>query len=476
MLRRVAARRRAGRRLARAEHERLQAGGHHERRGRVDEQHLEELERRDLVQREPPRVVRSEIHLLEILVEDAPREELERALPGEHQVGVARGLREERRARHARGPAVVRERRPQLLVIAHERALDVGHVARRSLLALEEVGVEAGRPAHGLAGVVELEVEARERRVEPLAEELDARRVAQVDAVDREPVLPVREVRLARVARRRVAREARAGDHAAACAEQEDGGLIADLHAGAGDERHAPPQIDGRAAPREVLVATGAAQLIVERVEPSVGRLADVALARLRQLRTLVGPAGRRRPRRASGRCRGRAAATSRTRRCPRGAAGGAASRTPAPRGAAGCRCPSAAPRPAPSSPGARCGAARAGASSAASGPGAPPRRRVSAASSACRRRPPRAGCGPRRRARGPSARSPRRRWSALPARLRRAPTWGRVLPRGGPPAKHTALPPGARTSERPHRTLGPASGAATAARPRRVVRGADGR
>jgi hypothetical protein len=50
------------------------------------------------------------------------------------------------------------------------------------------VRVELGRPAHGLAGVVDDEVEPLARREQVAAERLDARRVAQVEPEDLEPV------------------------------------------------------------------------------------------------------------------------------------------------------------------------------------------------------------------------------------------------------------------------------------------------
>ena len=60
---------------------RLQARRHHERRRRVHEQHLEQLQRRDLVQRDATSCA-SEVHLLEILVEHAAREQLGEVFPG----------------------------------------------------------------------------------------------------------------------------------------------------------------------------------------------------------------------------------------------------------------------------------------------------------------------------------------------------------------------------------------------------------
>jgi hypothetical protein len=61
-------------------------------------------------------------------------------------------------------------------------------------------------------------------------EDLDGRRVAQVEAVHVQAVLPVGEVGLARVAGSRVVREARGRDHAAAGPQHLERRLEADLH------------------------------------------------------------------------------------------------------------------------------------------------------------------------------------------------------------------------------------------------------
>jgi hypothetical protein len=56
--------------------------------------------------------------------------------------------------------------------------------------------VEAGRPAHRLARVVDDEVEPVAGGEQVVAERLDARRVAQVEPEDLEPVAPLVEVGL----------------------------------------------------------------------------------------------------------------------------------------------------------------------------------------------------------------------------------------------------------------------------------------
>jgi hypothetical protein len=112
-----------------------------------------------------------------------------------------------------------------------------------------------------------------------LAEQLDARRVPQIDAVDVEPARPLGSVDLAREPARGIAREPRRDDHLGARAQQEHRGLIADLHAPAGDERDAAAQI-GRLVPLPpVELGTRRAHLVVEVVQLVELGLAHVAHA-----------------------------------------------------------------------------------------------------------------------------------------------------------------------------------------------------
>ena len=136
---------------------------------------------------------------------------------------------------------------------------------------------EAGRAAHGLAGIVEDEVEPRQSFAEPAREQLDARRVPQVDAVHLQPVAERGVVGLLRVARRGVDREARGDDHVRAGAQQLERGLVTDLDARAGDQRVAAVQVGGLLALGVVDVAAVAAHRVVVAVHLRVRLLADVA-------------------------------------------------------------------------------------------------------------------------------------------------------------------------------------------------------
>ena len=161
----------------------------------------------------------------------------------------------------------------------------------RRTLALQHVAVELGRPAHGLAGVVDDVVESLVGREQVVAELLDARRVAQIEPVDLEPFLPVGEVGLQRVTGGGVAREPRRHDQVGACSEQLDPGLVADLDAAARQYRDATLEIRRLRPLREVERRARRAELVVEGVELAVGLLADVAVLFLVRLPRRLGVA-----------------------------------------------------------------------------------------------------------------------------------------------------------------------------------------
>ena len=162
-----------------------------------------------------------------------------------------------------------------------------GHRPLCGGLALDHVAVEVGRSPHRLAGVVDDEVEPLPRGGQVGAERVDARGVAQVEPEHLEPVAPLAEVGLARVPGGAVAREASRDDQVRACAEQLDPGLVADLHATAGEESHASCEVGDLAALREVEVAALGAELVVERVHLDVVPLADITVLRLDHLAPL---------------------------------------------------------------------------------------------------------------------------------------------------------------------------------------------
>ena len=82
------------------------------------------------------------------------------------------------------------------------------------------------------------------------------------------------------VPRRRITRESRRDDQLGTAAQQFDAGLVADLDPATGEQRDRAVQIGQLAALVEVELATGRAQLVVERVQSGVSPFAHVAVLR----------------------------------------------------------------------------------------------------------------------------------------------------------------------------------------------------
>jgi hypothetical protein len=114
------------------------------------------------------------------------------------------------------------------------------------------VRVKRRRPAHGLACVIDDEVETRARLQHLAAERLDARRVPEVETENLEPIGPFAKIGLARIARRRIVREACCYDKVRSRAKQLEAGLISDLHATACQKRHTAAKVGKLGALREV--------------------------------------------------------------------------------------------------------------------------------------------------------------------------------------------------------------------------------
>ncbi len=140
--------------------------------------------------------------------------------------------------------------------------------------------VEVGRTTDRLAGVVDDDVEARPGGHNLAAESFDTRRVAQIQTVDFEPAAPFAKVRLLRIASRGIAREARRDDQAGTRAQKLEPGLVADLDAATGQERDSAAQVRKLGSLREVELAAGQAQTVVEMMNGRVLLLADVAVLR----------------------------------------------------------------------------------------------------------------------------------------------------------------------------------------------------
>src|SRR6185369_3834212 len=116
------------------------------------------------------------------------------------------------------------------------------------------------------------------RRQQLMTERLDARRVAQVQAENFQPIAPVPEIRLRRIARGRVAWETRGDDQTRTRTQQLQTRLVADLDPPAGQQRDAPAQIRRFGTLGEIECRTLRAQLVVESVDQRIFLLADVAM------------------------------------------------------------------------------------------------------------------------------------------------------------------------------------------------------
>ena len=109
-----------------AQQQRLQASVEDERRDGVDELRLEQLDRRDLGEQQPPGVALAQVDLLQVLVEPALGKEV--ALPTQilrqerdlRQLGGARDADERRAAAAVRAPAGSISVAAQPLVLAEQ--------------------------------------------------------------------------------------------------------------------------------------------------------------------------------------------------------------------------------------------------------------------------------------------------------------------------------------------------------------------
>src|SRR3989338_1365725 len=166
----------------------------------------------------------------------------------------------------------------QAFISAEEHPRGLGHIAEGALLALHHMGVEIRRPPHGLAGIIDDEIQPLARRKKMPAESLDAGRMAQVQAEDLQPVAPDLEIRFGGIAHRRVPREAGADYELRPGAEKLYPGLVAYLDAPAGEQGNAAVQVGGLGALKEIQFGAGRAELVVEIVQLVIILFADIAV------------------------------------------------------------------------------------------------------------------------------------------------------------------------------------------------------
>ena len=229
----------------------------------------------------------AEVDLLEVLVQPAFREELrlrEKLFLKQPQLRQLRGVGRPDRL----PPARARRLQHWAFMCAFVRGQELPDGRRRARQRLglpgHHVRVEVRWTAHRLTRVVDDHVEAVARRHELAAEGFHARRMAEIQAVDVQPIAPLAEVRLLRVARGRIAGEPGRDDQVRARSQELEAGLVADLHATAGQQRDAPAQIGQLGALREIEVTARRAQPVVEMMNGRVLLLADVAMLRVGRL------------------------------------------------------------------------------------------------------------------------------------------------------------------------------------------------
>ena len=153
-----------------------------------------------------------------------------------------------------------------------------GHVADGSCLGGHHVCVEVRWPPNGLTRIVDDEVEALARGEHLAAERLDARRVSKVQTEDLQPFSPLLEIGLLRVPLRRITRKPRRHDQTRASSKQLQAGLIADLHAPAGQEGRAPAEVRQLGSFAKVEGGALRTQLIVEVVYQRILLLAHITM------------------------------------------------------------------------------------------------------------------------------------------------------------------------------------------------------
>jgi hypothetical protein len=155
------------------------------------------------------------------------------------------------------------------------------HLALSDGLAFHHVRIELRRPANCLAGVADDEVQARMGGEQLPAEGFHARRVAQIQAEDFQPMTPLREVWFLSVALCRIARKTRGDDELRSASEQFQAGLVADFDTSSSEQGHAPAQVGEFGPLGEIELGAGRTHLVVEVMDDGVLLFAHVTVLRL---------------------------------------------------------------------------------------------------------------------------------------------------------------------------------------------------
>ncbi len=156
-------------------------------------------------------------------------------------------------------------------------------VGQRLRLGLDQRCIGPRRPADGLGGVVDQDVQ-RSLCCNGVRERDDLGRVAQVDPDDAQPVDPVGAVLHGSESANRIGREARGDRRVGAVAQQPQCDVHPYLRAATGEQSAPAGEVSARVALAAVEGSARRAQLVIERVDVDVSGLAGVAGARLQQL------------------------------------------------------------------------------------------------------------------------------------------------------------------------------------------------
>ena len=180
----------------------------------------------------------------------------------------------------------------QFVVIGERAAPILGQQIQRLGLPGEQMREKPRRAAHGLAGVVHQVIQPRQALGEELREQLDARRMAQVQAMNLQPRAKARKVGLLRVALGCIHGKACGDDDVRAGAKQLQGSLKADFDAPAGHERIVAAEVRRLLALGIVEFAAALAHGVVVAMHDCKGLFAYIAIALLTKFGASLGGVG----------------------------------------------------------------------------------------------------------------------------------------------------------------------------------------
>ena len=159
---------------------------------RINQVHLEQLNRGDLLQGEPPAVLLAQIDLLKIRVQRSFGKHLQAVLLVSFKQGLQGELGGVVEPHRVPLLAFIRKRSlllmPQGIVPCDDLANGGGQGLHWLSFCFNKMRIEIRRTADRLAGVVEQKVQSRISRVDVRGERLDTGRMAQMKAIDMQTI------------------------------------------------------------------------------------------------------------------------------------------------------------------------------------------------------------------------------------------------------------------------------------------------